>query len=173
MYVLFGVLQANNLRKDVKLFNKNDFKYVQDNLDKYKKQCEDRDGVSCRIVSIYYDVTSHYDEELERMSFEWAIKGCNLRDGASCGTVGSYYGNADERTGYIQKDEKKAFEFFTKSCDYKSGFGCAMLGFHYIRLEREANSKSDKKEYTRKAKFFFKKGCDYGYKASCSNYRDL
>ena len=170
---IFGILQANNIRKDIDVFSKeNDFKYVQDNLDKYKKQCEGRDGVSCRIVSEYYSKLlkndgSQQDKELEQMEFDWAMKGCNLKDGDSCYSVAISYKNVSGFISHLPKDKAKTLEFLKKGCDYKHSDSCVTLGHRYSDLAMEANNKPEKKEYERKAKFFYKKGCDLGNLVGC------
>lgn len=141
---IFGILQAENLRKELNYLEYSDITYIRNNLEQYKSQCESGNGNSCKIIGSYYkriyQIDGYKDAEIEKISLMWLIKGCDAKSGSSCYIASLGYSNASRLPTFLPKDEAKAFELNKKGCEYGHSVSCNYVGYYYEEL---SNKESD------------------------------
>ena len=121
------------------------------NLDSYKKSCDNGDGSKCVEVAMkYYDVKDY------SFAVMYLLQGCANSDGNSCHLLGLMQMNGQG----IPQNDTEAMESFVQACDYHSGAGCYAVGNSLLR------GIGVKKDYI-KSLGYFEVACDYGDARGC------
>ncbi len=121
----------------------------------YKKGCDGGYAQGCSNLGMMYDKGYGTEKNLSK-AIELYAKGCEAGHLRGCTNLGNiyYYGNG------VKQDPNKAIELYSIACDNKDIIGCIGVGVTHAAM---GNYK--------KAKVYFKKGCDSGSEQACSYYK--
>jgi thioredoxin len=126
-------------------------------INKYTLACENKDGLSCRKLALFYDdgVGLKVDKTSAIKFYE---KGCQHSDIKSCFNVGYMYDLAEG----VQEDNHKAVEHYSKACEGDHRVACHNLALMYEEGEGT-------KEDSAMAITLYDKACQLSYGDACYN----
>lgn len=183
----FQQIETNLVARDVCRKKLENFEPLKEVNDVYIS-CSNGDDCHTKGVMVAIKHGKKFNHPTGLKYFE---KGCSLNHAESCASVAIGFSDEKDETGKVNKFFKKACElnhatscntlglrlnekgkskqartFFDRSCSLQYGEGCH--GLAYLLHEGKGGNKN-----INKAKYYFKKGCDFGYKNSCQNFNIL
>ncbi|PSM52352.1 Sel1 domain-containing protein [Campylobacter blaseri] len=113
---------------------------------------KDKYGDSCNNLAALYKYGYGVKQD-DKKAFELLKKACDNGSLIGCDNLGNLY--------YTKQDYIKAATSYKKACNSNNALSCFNLGDLYMEGKGV-------KQDLQKAKEYFNKACEYGYKDSCN-----